>query len=403
MLAIFHLLIFGDYILQKYKQGHIMLKSLYFRMRIIHIAGIIILALNAFFFTENVIGQTIQYIIVVLLIIHDIDEKKWGVNMTRLIAQELSQIRLNSDIKINTSYSAENGKILSLVENFKKNIQNIARVIQDKTKNSHKDIEGLESISNSLQVTTRDIGSAVQSAYNKIDSANTSLSEFRNGIKITQRNQTSMSTGINDIKEMLENVYISIQNTQQQTNKLIESFETLERSTDSINQMVDTIKSIAEQTNLLALNAAIEAARAGEHGRGFAVVADEVRKLAEHTQRSLSEVDSNVKSITQQVEENKYALNQNQQNVELLLENANTTNSKLDDFKLSFDENYSIAKKLVAYGEAMDSDLQILNREVKIILDLAQNNFENSKNISQISDVIKENFIELEHSIEKFN
>ncbi|MDY5185377.1 methyl-accepting chemotaxis protein [Helicobacter trogontum] len=380
-----------------------MLKSLYFRMRIIHIAGIIILALNAFFFTENVIGQTIQYIIVVLLIIHDIDEKKWGVNMTRLIAQELSQIRLNSDIKINTSYSAENGKILSLVENFKKNIQNIARVIQDKTKNSHKDIEGLESISNSLQVTTRDIGSAVQSAYNKIDSANTSLSEFRNGIKITQRNQTSMSTGINDIKEMLENVYISIQNTQQQTNKLIESFETLERSTDSINQMVDTIKSIAEQTNLLALNAAIEAARAGEHGRGFAVVADEVRKLAEHTQRSLSEVDSNVKSITQQVEENKYALNQNQQNVELLLENANTTNSKLDDFKLSFDENYSIAKKLVAYGEAMDSDLQILNREVKIILDLAQNNFENSKNISQISDVIKENFIELEHSIEKFN
>ncbi|WP_104718820.1 methyl-accepting chemotaxis protein [Helicobacter trogontum] len=380
-----------------------MLKSLYFRMRIIHIAGIIILALNAFFFTENVIGQTIQYIIVVLLIIHDMDEKKWGVNMTRLIAQELSQIQLNSDIKINTSYSAENGKILSLVENFKKNIQNIARVIQDKTKNSHKDIEGLESISNSLQVTTRDIGSAVQSAYNKIDSANTSLSEFRNGIKITQRNQTSMSTGINDIKEMLENVYISIQNTQQQTNKLIESFETLERSTDSINQMVDTIKSIAEQTNLLALNAAIEAARAGEHGRGFAVVADEVRKLAEHTQRSLSEVDSNVKSITQQVEENKYALNQNQQNVELLLENANTTNSKLDDFKLSFDENYSIAKKLVAYGEAMDSDLQILNREVKIILDLAQNNFENSKNISQISDVIKENFIELEHSIEKFN
>ncbi|WP_120891366.1 methyl-accepting chemotaxis protein TlpB [Helicobacter pylori] len=123
---------------------------------------------------------------------------------------------------------------------------------------------------------------------------------------------------VKESKDAIGDLFSQIMESTHTEEELSSQVEQLSRNADDVKSILDIINNIADQTNLLALNAAIEAARAGEHGRGFAVVADEVRNLAGRTQKSLAEINSTIMVIVQEINAVSSQMNLNSQKMERL-------------------------------------------------------------------------------------
>lgn len=134
-------------------------------------------------------------------------------------------------------------------------------------------------------------------------------------------------------QQQLHQMHRLIQQLASQIGHSTDSMKDLEQAAAEIVTVLDTIRGVAEQTNLLALNAAIEAARAGEHGRGFAVVADEVRRLSGSTQSATAEIQHMLTRLAQSVQQTTAGLQQEQQSASLCLDSAALTEQSLDQTK----------------------------------------------------------------------
>lgn len=164
--------------------------------------------------------------------------------------------------------------------------------------------------------------------------------------KLTEANADDSIDVIGEITQRLHALIMSADTSSQ-------SITVLNEKTREINSIVDLIKEIAEQTNLLALNAAIEAARAGEHGRGFAVVADEVRKLAERTQKATSEIAISIQTLQQDASD----LQESSESTNQIAQKSLNT---IEKFTKTFDDFSYGAKQASAYASSIENMVYVL-------------------------------------------
>ena len=219
-----------------------------------------------------------------------------------------------------------------------------------------------------------------------VNKSNKLTTEAKNDLDISEELANKTSQDIHEsynVLIQLENISNTVidmvtQNSDKET-ELSDRIKSLAIQTDEIKNILNIIKDIADQTNLLALNAAIEAARAGEHGRGFAVVADEVRKLAEKTQRSISEIDATVMVVVQNVQDISIEMSKNSEEIDSLTDKTAEMLSILNDSKVSTnltkEASLESAEKTVLIGY-----------KVKALFEVMKETLESTQNTKKMSD-----------------
>lgn len=179
------------------------------------------------------------------------------------------------------------------------------------------------------------LGTALESMEQQNNEAKEILDNNTKHLKSTI--EELRSTKFVELNGMINSTVERIQSVAGKEHELSGNLQALVGNAQETKAILVTIGDIADQTNLLALNAAIEAARAGEHGRGFAVVADEVRKLAERTQKSLAEISATINVLIQAINDNSESLHQNMDEMMDLTQYVGTVDQKMDELLVSMD------------------------------------------------------------------
>ncbi|MDD3344362.1 MAG: methyl-accepting chemotaxis protein [Sulfurospirillaceae bacterium] len=277
------------------------------------------------------------------MILNNINKLK---SVAASLASETANLSSRLPVESNDEIAQTSQSFNLLFDKFER-VVNLAKDEEAKIKIANQEIhEHMEHSKLMLGLTEKMTTGAIEGNQAIQATMQATISNLQSILKLNEQT----SSVVSEVNQSTDEIIRAIEQIVEKSVETRHNAESVTQGTHEIAQVIAMIKDISDQTNLLALNAAIEAARAGEHGRGFAVVADEVRKLAERTQKATTEVEATINVL--------------KQNSETMVESATATDAyasessqKLDNFKASLHHLTTNADKISKDNQLISYDV----------------------------------------------